>query len=115
VPVYEHISRASLFFFETLQQNFVCQRLDPFCYSLLPVRDWPSRFRRHHNIKFALALLEELACYEMFIDTKKTDRVSQKKEGAKNRTLLRITQKSSKFLKIFIIPTSRELQNTYNR
>jgi hypothetical protein len=42
--VYEHISRANLFNFETLQHNLVCQRLDPFCYSLLPVGDWPSRF-----------------------------------------------------------------------
>jgi hypothetical protein len=51
----------------------------------------------------------------MFIDTKKTDRVSQKKVGAKNRTFLCVIKKSSKFWKIFMIQTCREFQNTYNR
>jgi hypothetical protein len=49
----------------------------------------------------------------MLYYTQKAYRVSQKKVGAKNRTLWRITKKSSKFWEIFIIQTSRELQNTY--
>jgi hypothetical protein len=32
LPIYAYISRASLFDFETLQQNFACQRLDLFLF-----------------------------------------------------------------------------------
>jgi hypothetical protein len=32
LPAYAYISRASLFDFETLQQNFACQRLDLFLF-----------------------------------------------------------------------------------
>jgi hypothetical protein len=39
----------------------------------------------------------------------------KKKVGANNRTLWRITKKSSKFWGIFIIQTSRELQNAFKK
>jgi hypothetical protein len=38
LPAYQYISRASLFDFETLQQNFACQRLDLFLFPHV----WPA-------------------------------------------------------------------------